>query len=376
MPGLQRFWQAVALLAAALIGFGLILWLAANWDDFGRMGRVAVLQGALAIAALAAAARPALRVPGALAALLATGALFAYFGQTYQTGADPWQLFALWALLALPLALAARSDALWLPWGLVAMAAVALWAQAHTGHAWRVRPQDLPVHASAVAASALVVAVLSAWARRYTGAGPWAFRLAVALFAVLPTLTALGGLFREVPAPQFAAALVLFAAAAAGFASRRAFDLFALSVATLALDTLLVAGAARWLLDGDFDAIGHLLLLGLAAATLLALSVRWVQQRAQACGAWAAGSAATAAGERPGPVVLLTALGAWLAALPLLGAVALLLGDWIHAGTGPYEVGVLLLALAGTLLRRPRASEAKHGQAMIKKIQCVVPNLN
>ncbi|KQP43178.1 GDYXXLXY domain-containing protein [Pseudorhodoferax sp. Leaf274] len=356
MPALQRFWQAVALLAAALVGFGLILWLAANWDDFGRMGRFAVLQGALAIAALAAAARPALRVPGALAALLATGALFAYFGQTYQTGADPWQLFALWALLALPLALAARSDALWLPWCLVAMAAVSLWAQAHTGHAWRVRPQDLHTHAAAAAMAALVVALLSPWARRLTGAGPWAFRLAAALFAVLLTLTALGGLFREDPAPQSTGSLLLLALAAAGFASRRGFDLFALSVATLALDTLLVAGAARWLLDGGIDAIGNLLLLGLAAAALLALSVRWVQRRAQACGAWAAGTATAAPGDRPWPVVLLTGLGAWLAALPLLGAVALLLGDWVHAGSGPYAVGVLLLTLAGTLLRRPQVS--------------------
>lgn len=33
----------------------------------------------------------------------------------------------------------------------------------------RGRPQDLPVHAGAVAATALVVAVLSPWARRCTG---------------------------------------------------------------------------------------------------------------------------------------------------------------------------------------------------------------
>ncbi|RCW76068.1 GDYXXLXY domain-containing protein [Pseudorhodoferax soli] len=356
MPGLQRFWQAVALLAAALTGFGLILWLAANWDDFGRMGRFAVLQGALAIAVLAAAARPALRLPGALAALLATGALFAYFGQTYQTGADPWQLFALWAVLALPLALAARSDVLWLPWCLVAMAAVSLWAQAHAGHTWDVRPQDLPVHAGAAALAALVVALLAPWARRFTGAGPLAFRLATALFALLLTLTALGGLLRDDPAPQFTCGLLLVALAAVGFASRRGFDLFALSAATLALDTLLVAGAARWLLDGDIDAIGHLLLLGLAAAALLALSVRCVQWRAKACGAWAAGGAMPTPGDRPGPVVLLTALGAWLATLPLLGAVALVLGDWVHAGAGPYAVGALLLALAGMLLRRPHLS--------------------
>ncbi|WP_326533381.1 GDYXXLXY domain-containing protein [Pseudorhodoferax sp.] len=355
MPLLQRFWRTIALLAAGLLGFGLVLWLAANWDDFGRTGRFALLQGALAVAVVAAIARPALRVAAALAALLATGALFAYFGQTYQTGADPWQLFALWALLALPLALAARSDVLWLPWGLVAMTAVSLWAQAHTGHAWQVRPQDLRVHAGACAMAAVLVAALAPWARRATGAGPWAFRLALLLFTVLLGLTGLGGLLARTPAPQFVLALGALAAAAAVFARRRSFDLFGLSAAVLALDTLLVAGLARWLVDRGGDTIGRLLLLGLAATALLAVSVRWVQRRALACGAWP-GTTATTAGERPWPVLLLTALGAWLAALPLLGVVGLLLGDWVYESTGPYLVGGLLLALAGTLLHRPRGS--------------------
>ncbi len=37
-----------------------------------------------------------------LALALNIGALLALVGQTYQTGADPWQLFATWALLLLP----------------------------------------------------------------------------------------------------------------------------------------------------------------------------------------------------------------------------------------------------------------------------------
>ena len=77
-------------------------------------------------------ARPAL----GLLAWLGQGALFAYFGQTYQTGADPWQLFALWAALALPLALVVRHDAVWAPWTLTATLAVVLWVQAHSGHRW------------------------------------------------------------------------------------------------------------------------------------------------------------------------------------------------------------------------------------------------
>ena len=55
--------------------------------------------------------------------------------------------------------------------------------------------------------------------------------------------------------------------------------------------------------------------------------------------------------NRPWPVVLLTALGAWLAAIPLLGVVGLLLGDLLRSGAGPYAVGALVLAGAVTVLR-------------------------
>lgn len=55
--------------------------------------------------------------------------------------------------------------------------------------------------------------------------------------------------------------------------------------------------------------------------------------------------------SRPWPVVLLTALGAWLATIPLLGVVGLLLGDLISRSAGPYLVGALLLAAALVVLR-------------------------
>jgi uncharacterized membrane protein len=40
----------------------------------------------------------------------------ALFGQTYQTGADPWQLFFYWAVLMLPWALIGRFTSIWLIW--------------------------------------------------------------------------------------------------------------------------------------------------------------------------------------------------------------------------------------------------------------------
>jgi uncharacterized membrane-anchored protein len=54
---------------------------------------------------------------------------------------------------------------------------------------------------------------------------------------------------------------------------------------------------------------------------------------------------------RPWPVVLLTALGAWLAVIPLVIVIGMLLGDLIARDLGPYLIGVLVLAGALVTLR-------------------------
>lgn len=74
-------------------------------------------------------------------------------------------------------------------------------------------------------------------------------------------------------------------------------------------------------------------------------------QAAVAAGLLPAGTAPAPINERPWPVILLTALGAWLAAVPLLLMVGMLLGDLIQADAGPYIVGVLVL-IGATLVMR------------------------
>lgn len=276
-------WRVVAVLAAALIGLGIILWLAANWDSLGRMGRFALLQGTVLAMGLGAAALPRLRVPLGLLALLCVGGLFAYFGQTYQTGADPWQLFAVWALLALPLCLGARSDVLWAPWALVVMTAISLWTHAHTGHRWRAEPQDLGAYAMAWLTALAVIAALSPATARFTGAGPWAMRTGATLTVMAMTLAATVALFHRNVAPHYPLALALFAIAAAVLAQRKSFEIFVLSAVALGLNTLLVAGLARWLFDnsGRGEPIGQLFLIGVVAAGLLAASVSTITKLAR-----------------------------------------------------------------------------------------------
>ena len=57
------------------------------------------------------------------------------------------------------------------------------------------------------------------------------------------------------------------------------------------------------------------------------------------------------ASERPWPVVLLTALGAWFAAVPLLMAMGMLLGDMVRSGAGPYVIGCLVLCASVVVMR-------------------------
>jgi uncharacterized membrane-anchored protein len=55
--------------------------------------------------------------------------------------------------------------------------------------------------------------------------------------------------------------------------------------------------------------------------------------------------------ERPWPVVMLTAFGAWLAALPLFAVIGMMFGELLHHAVGAYVVGMLVLAGAVVALR-------------------------
>jgi uncharacterized membrane protein len=271
---------AIAVLAAALVGLGLVMWVAANWNDFGRMGRFGLLQATVLAMCIGAALSERARSPLGLLALIAIGGLFAYFGQTYQTGADPWQLFALWAVLALPLCIGARSDVLWAPWALVAAVAISLWLHAHTGHMWRAEPSDWPAYLAAWLACAALVLALGPLAQPWTGAGSWSMRTAGTLAVGMVTVSGILALLHDSVAPQYGVALLLFAGGALALAATRLFDVFVLSAVMLGLDTLLVGGMARglFLRGGTGDPIGKLFIIGLAAAGLLALSVTLVMR--------------------------------------------------------------------------------------------------
>lgn len=118
--------RVLAFYGCLLLALGVIFFFAFNWEQLHRFAKLG-----LAVAALSGFAGAALVVArGTVAyraalfgASLATGGLLALIGQTYQTGADIWQLFAVWAALSLPWALLSRSVACWaLFWGIANLA--------------------------------------------------------------------------------------------------------------------------------------------------------------------------------------------------------------------------------------------------------------
>lgn len=275
----QQLPRVIALLGAALVGIGVILWLAANWPDLGRMTKFVLLESLIVLGAAGALWKVPARQALLLVTLLAQGGVLAFFGQTYQTGADAWQLFALWAALGLLFALASRHDALWLPWVLVAMLAISLWTAAMVGHSWLLRDEVNGFYYASWAMDAALIFLLAPLpaVRRLTGAGTWSYRAAVLLTVGHVSFAALNALFSSQVGSHYGIGVLVLGAAAGLFASAVFFDVFALSVVVLAIDVLLIAGAGRYLLDTRHGEVGTFLVLGLFSAAIVAASASGVR---------------------------------------------------------------------------------------------------
>jgi hypothetical protein len=123
--------------AIALLVAGVVFFFAANWEGLSRLTRMGLALAAHVIAASAAVwlgtERAAGRAAAAGAALL-IGPVLLVFGQTYQTGADAWQLFVGWAVLSVPFALLVQGTALWLIVTILARIGALLWVDQSNGN--------------------------------------------------------------------------------------------------------------------------------------------------------------------------------------------------------------------------------------------------
>ncbi len=269
----------IGLLGATLAGLGIIFWIAANWGVLSVASHFTLLQGVVVVMLAGAIMLPRARLALSMLACLAIGGLFAYFGQTYQTGADTWQLFAVWAALTLPLCFGVRHDALWLAWTLIAMTAIVLWMQLNTPSGWArpVAAFDTPIHVAAWAAGLAITALFTAPLRKLTGAGVWSLRFAILLVSIMIASEASMAAFaKDAGVMSFWLGLLALLATGAAFTRAPLYDLACLCVIGLALDIVAICGVARAMPTTHGLLIGPMLIIALCAMVLLAATVKFV----------------------------------------------------------------------------------------------------
>jgi uncharacterized membrane protein len=199
--------KTLALFGAGLVVAGAICFVAYNWERFGRFSKFALVEGAIIVATIAAW-RTLPRTIGQvslLAAAVLVGPLLAIYGQTYQTGADPYGLFLTWAWLILPWVIVGRFAALWLLAVIVFDVGLVLYWQQMLGfkslHVWLWLPMAIAaLHLGLVAAFEWQLRRGHVWIRERWGArvlvatGFWALWIPAAATVVFDTEAGVVGL--------------------------------------------------------------------------------------------------------------------------------------------------------------------------------------
>jgi uncharacterized membrane protein len=139
-PNADQWRQVLQLGALAggslALAAGVVFFFAYNWaalSAFAKFGILAAIILLATVAAIVLSAKPRAAAACLFFAQVVTGVLLATIGQTYQTGADAYQLFAVWAGLGLLWALAARVAPLWWLVIVLAQLAMARYLDVHIG---------------------------------------------------------------------------------------------------------------------------------------------------------------------------------------------------------------------------------------------------
>ena len=123
-------------LGGLALSFAVMFFIAYNWDAMGRFTKFALVEVSIVLCMFAYWKLDINKVAAKVSITSATillGVLLAFYGQTYQTGADPWQLFFYWALLMLPWALVAQFASIWLIWVVLLNLSIVLYFHARGG---------------------------------------------------------------------------------------------------------------------------------------------------------------------------------------------------------------------------------------------------
>ncbi len=271
-------WSGAVALAAALAFF-----IAHNWNELGKFAKFGLVELPIVAAVLAYWRLGPERAAGKAALLVAAillGVLMALFGQTYQTGADTWELFASWAALIAPWVVIGCFAGLWMLWLALINVAIILYYLVFPGlfgivfstehHLW-----------SLFAFNTLALVCWELAARRYAWlAERWAPRLLAIASGTTITLLMLQEVF-DWRVQSGTALLVYPAWIVCAYAAYRvaARDLMVLAGGCLSLIVVTTSFLSKHMFGGREEA-GAFLFIALAVIGMAAASGWWLKQLA------------------------------------------------------------------------------------------------
>jgi uncharacterized membrane protein len=283
-PAWRRFLSAVLLgFGALLVLSGVIYFFAYNWAGLHRFAKLGLLLAAISLSALAAWSLGE-RLAGQFSLLFAAvlvGPLLAVYGQVYQTGADPYELFLGWAALILPWVALARFSPLWLLLLLLVDTSLILfWDQVFDG-----KPTTLGVTLALVNGAAWAAHEYFSWRGVPWLRGRWLPRI-LAVMTLLP-LVILSDMLVLEPRRADSATVAGFALLAVALAAAYAFhrwvraELFLLSLIAASLMTLATTWAGLLVFDTlDLGATGAFF-IALFLIAEVGLTVWWLRAEAR-----------------------------------------------------------------------------------------------
>jgi Predicted membrane protein len=268
---------------ATMLATAVIFFFAFNWQALDRLAKFALAEIPI-VAGLVFLWRIGVdRLAGKatlLALSLLTGALLALVGQTYQTGADTFELFAVWAVAILPWTLIARFPALWILWLIVLNLATLLYATTFRPFALLFGPSDETMWALFV----VNTVALAGWESLARARLPWlrarwATRLIATASVGFLTAAVLPAIFDPLHR-NLASIPVWLVSLAAAYAvyRRRLKDVYVLALGVLS--AIVVISAVLTKVFGSAEGAAFLL-IGLLVIGLSAAGGYWLKQVAQ-----------------------------------------------------------------------------------------------
>lgn len=268
------FDHLLILLAGLALSFSALFFIAYNWGEMGRFMKFALAQGFIVLAVGAyckfeidsSASKVSL-----LTAVIGMGVFLALIGQTYQTGADPWQLFFYWAILILPWVFVGRSAVLWIIWVVLIEGSMYLYFQG--GSHWSTFTLVFAV---------VNGAILAAWerlARTRPWLSPrWAARLLATSSGIAVTLLLVQSIFRDsqAMAPALTWLLWLLWVGVMHFVYRRKIpDLFMMAGVCLSVMVIFASLTGRHIVN--VSSIASLLVFAVLITGLSAGAAMWLK---------------------------------------------------------------------------------------------------